>query len=400
MGKEKAGFLTPKAISNRIKSKGLQKLKWYCQMCNKQCRDENGYKCHTASESHHRQMKLFMEDGQKFISNYSGEFLKGFLDILRRQFGGKRVRANMIYQEYIKDKEHIHMNATRWSTLTGLSLWLGKQGICKVDENEKGIFIEYIDKDPEAEQRRAAHDRLEKTEDEENRRFLEKQIQSLREKRSGEKDGKELQPLVRESDEPLKLSYSKSHIEEKPSTSKSKDSSASKKTNPLLDAEMKAKVSKLLSKSLAGSKRSALEEIREEEEQFKERKNRRPYWMSPGIEVKLINNQLPDNILYRRATVIKMVNNYTAVVQVIRGSGTKLKVDQDHVQTTLPTVGDKLKCVNGAYRGDIARLKEVHQDRGVCDLVIDSGLCKGREVMDVSLDDVCKMSKDNPPLVN
>ena len=40
MGKEKAGALTPKAISNRIKAKGLQKLRWYCQMCQKQCRDE------------------------------------------------------------------------------------------------------------------------------------------------------------------------------------------------------------------------------------------------------------------------------------------------------------------------------------------------------------------------
>lgn len=40
MGKDKGGFLTPKAIANRIKSKGLQKLRWYCQMCQKQCRDE------------------------------------------------------------------------------------------------------------------------------------------------------------------------------------------------------------------------------------------------------------------------------------------------------------------------------------------------------------------------
>ena len=36
----KHDFLSPKAISNRIKSKGLQKLRWYCQMCQKQCRDE------------------------------------------------------------------------------------------------------------------------------------------------------------------------------------------------------------------------------------------------------------------------------------------------------------------------------------------------------------------------
>ena len=40
MGKEKGGFLTPKAIANRIKAKGLQKLRWFCQMCQKQCRDE------------------------------------------------------------------------------------------------------------------------------------------------------------------------------------------------------------------------------------------------------------------------------------------------------------------------------------------------------------------------
>lgn len=27
-----ADFLTPKAIGNRIKAKGLQKLRWYCQV--------------------------------------------------------------------------------------------------------------------------------------------------------------------------------------------------------------------------------------------------------------------------------------------------------------------------------------------------------------------------------
>jgi len=36
----------PKWLANKMKSKGLQKLRWYCQMCEKQCRDENGFKCH------------------------------------------------------------------------------------------------------------------------------------------------------------------------------------------------------------------------------------------------------------------------------------------------------------------------------------------------------------------
>ncbi|CAH3192665.1 unnamed protein product, partial [Porites evermanni] len=79
--KEKAGALTPKAISNRIKAKGLQKLRWYCQMCQKQCRDElsfsffwndhNGFKCHTMSESHQRQLLLLAEDVDKYMDSFS-----------------------------------------------------------------------------------------------------------------------------------------------------------------------------------------------------------------------------------------------------------------------------------------------------------------------------------------
>ena len=74
MGKEKQGFLTPKAIANRIKAKGLQKLRWYCQMCQKQCRDENGFKCHTMSESHLRQMEMFGQNSAKFMDEFSKEF--------------------------------------------------------------------------------------------------------------------------------------------------------------------------------------------------------------------------------------------------------------------------------------------------------------------------------------
>jgi len=44
-------------IANAIKAKGLQKLRWYCQLCQKQCRDENGFKCHQMSESHMRQVR-------------------------------------------------------------------------------------------------------------------------------------------------------------------------------------------------------------------------------------------------------------------------------------------------------------------------------------------------------
>jgi DNA/RNA-binding protein KIN17 len=70
-------------IGNRIKAKGLQKLRWYCQLCQKQCRDENGFKCHQTSEGHRRQMEIFGQSAGRVVQGYSEEFLKDFLDHLR-----------------------------------------------------------------------------------------------------------------------------------------------------------------------------------------------------------------------------------------------------------------------------------------------------------------------------
>jgi len=40
-------------------------------MCQKQCRDENGFKCHTMSESHQRQLLLLAEDVDKYMDSFS-----------------------------------------------------------------------------------------------------------------------------------------------------------------------------------------------------------------------------------------------------------------------------------------------------------------------------------------
>ena len=139
--------LTPKAIANRIKAKGLQKLRWFCQMCQKQCRDENGYKCHCLTEAHIRQMQVFAENPEDFMSEYSQEFEKGFLAILRRK--GGRVHANVVYQEYIADRVHVHMNATIWDTLSTFVQYLGRTGKAIVDQTPKGWFAAYVNRDPD-----------------------------------------------------------------------------------------------------------------------------------------------------------------------------------------------------------------------------------------------------------
>lgn len=76
---------TPKYLANAMKSKGLQRLRWYCQVCQKQCRDENGFKCHAQSELHLRQMLVVGESAGKVISDYSGQFQHDFVQLLSRR---------------------------------------------------------------------------------------------------------------------------------------------------------------------------------------------------------------------------------------------------------------------------------------------------------------------------
>uniref|UniRef100_V5IAV7 DNA/RNA-binding protein n=2 Tax=Anoplophora glabripennis TaxID=217634 RepID=V5IAV7_ANOGL len=201
MGKAEVG--TPKYLSNKMKAKGLQKLRWYCQMCQKQCRDENGFKCHTMSESHQRQLLLFADNSKRYIDDFSFQFAKGYMEILRRQFGTKRVNANRVYQEYIHDRDHIHMNGTRWVTLTGFVKWLGRTGQAIVDETEKGWFITYIDRSPETverEEKKKKKLKMDKNDEEKRMEFIEKQA-----KLDKEKAGPSVEPvyseLIRENEE-------------------------------------------------------------------------------------------------------------------------------------------------------------------------------------------------------
>lgn len=144
MGKAEAG--STKWVANKMKSKGLQRLRWWCEICQKQCRDANGFKCHVQSESHVRQMQVVGEDPRKFINQFSTDFQRDFVALLRTAHNEKWISSNKFYNEYIRDKEHVHMNATKWPSLTEFVKHLGREGICHVKEDEKdGLMIAWRD---------------------------------------------------------------------------------------------------------------------------------------------------------------------------------------------------------------------------------------------------------------
>lgn len=379
---------TPKYIANKMKAKGLQKLRWYCQMCQKQCRDENGFKCHTMSESHQRQILLFADNARKYMDEFSYDFAKGYLDILRRQFGTKRVFANRVYQEYISDRNHIHMNATRWVTLTGFVKWCGRTGKCIVDETEKGWFIQYIDRDPDTvarEERKNKKLKMDKDDEERNLEFIEKQVKFAQENQK-EAPHVEYSELIRENeDEKLSLDL---QLQEP------KFKQIAKGAVPL---------NKLLKRSIDDIgdndfkkpkikeiKKTALDEIMEKEEKKKEIVNRKDYWITDGITVKIITKSLGEEFYKQKAVVVEVKDKYVAIVKLLE-TGKKLKLDQEHLETVIPAIGHPIKVVNGAYRGNKAILLGINERNFSADIEISAGLLKGRKVRDVEYEDICKL---------
>lgn len=177
MGKN--DFLSPKGIANASKAKGLQKLRFYCQVCAKQCRDQNGFKCHITSEAHLRQMELFGQNQSRFIDGYSEEFLKEFLQLMSISHRNSRVAANVVYNEFIANKQHTHMNSTRWTSLTEFVKYLGREGIATVDETPKDWFLTYTPEDREEKMRQQSQKRKQRAQEDasaRDARLIEQQI--------------------------------------------------------------------------------------------------------------------------------------------------------------------------------------------------------------------------------
>uniref|UniRef100_A0A4W5K9E8 DNA/RNA-binding protein KIN17 n=1 Tax=Hucho hucho TaxID=62062 RepID=A0A4W5K9E8_9TELE len=372
MGKE--GFLSPKAIGNRIKAKGLQKLRWYCQMCQKQCRDENGFKCHCMSESHQRQLLLASEDPNKIMDNFSQEFKNDFIELIRRRFGTKRVQNNIVYNEYINDREHVHMNSTQWETLTEFTKWLGKEGFCKVDETPKGWYIQYIDRDPETIRRQEELERKKKQDlddQERSAKFIEEQVRRGQGGREPE-EAPVFTELKRESEE------EKGEIVALGPSALKAAGSVKRKDVPST-SETKEK-----------KKKSALDEIMEMEEQ-KKRSVRADHWLHPGIVIKVVTKRLGEKYHKKKGVVKEVQDKYTAVVKMI-DSGDKLKLDQSHLETVIPAPGKRVLILNGVYRDTEALLDSIDERKFSATLTLDSGRMKGRRVDGIAYEDFSKMA--------
>lgn len=107
------------------------------------------------------------------------------------------------------------MNATRWPSLTEFAKHLGREGICRVEENEKGLHISWIDNSPEALRRQDAirkKERQDRGDEEREQKLIRQQIEraemdaEMNAKEEGEERTRDLQ---RQEGEKIKLNFGK-----------------------------------------------------------------------------------------------------------------------------------------------------------------------------------------------
>jgi len=391
MGKN--DFLTPKAIANRIKAKGLQKLRWYCQMCQKQCRDENGFKCHCMSESHQRQMQVFGQNPHRFVDGYSEEFESTFLEHMKRSHRFSRVAATVVYNEYINDRHHIHMNSTEWATLTEFVKYLGRTGKCKVEETPKGWFITYIDRESETifkEKLKNKRLKSDLAEEEKQERTIMKQIERAEQlmPMSANESAAMSETLPLNPEPSGKVAFSLG------SSSKLVVTETVDRPKPVFEEFEGEKNSSKTKSGFNPTKsggRSALDDLMKEQEKAKERSNRKDYWLCEGIIVKVMSKGLADKGYYKQKGVVKkVIDKYVGEIEML-DSKHVLRVDQEELETVIPQIGGLVRIVNGAYRGSNARLLSVDTDNYCTRVQIEKGIYDGRVLQAVDYEDICKV---------
>jgi DNA/RNA-binding protein KIN17 len=399
------GFLTPKAIGNRIKAKGLQKLRWWCQLCEKQCRDENGFKQHATSEGHLRNMQMYSSNPKQFQERFSLEFKNTFLRELGRRHSTNKVKANSFYADYIKDKEHTHMNSTRWRSLTEFIMDLSREGLVRAEDTEKGWFITWIDRSPGAAvsdaERKVIREKNELDDAELDRQRTMAQLAAARKSGGGVTQHAHATELNREAGE---LGFSLGLKEEE--AAPEEEANSNDKKRPLDDFgddddNVQAAMPK---KPLSNLEAIAMREMEKHKRVKTEPAIAAPApplpppaaagsaegWLVPGLVVKVMNKKLEGGAYYKRKGLVFEVHNGGTVgdVEMLDESKDAIRVPAALLETVIPQVGGTVRVVQGPHRGQTGTLQALKIEQFAADVLL-----SGKMLVSLPYEHICKQMK-------
>lgn len=396
-------------------SKNLYKQKYFCQMCNRQCRDKDGFNCHLKTETHKRNVEIVSRNPEEFINKYSYEFESGFLDILKRSSHDIFVSANKIFQEYISDKFSTHLNATRWSSLTGFLKHLEAKGKCEMIVTEKEIKIKYVDLSPESLREKMEKEKRIKSALQEEKRKIEEMKKMMEKAESGKNvakksiDGNNLSSYV----DPESLKNISFNLE-----TKNKNLVKHNLSQLNEDTEKKIEIHKTLKDvididtPLIGNKRKievALYINKDKYEDYNEKNKKsgtsddstsyinheidlvNSPWLSKCLVVRIKDKELNNGkFLNKKAKVIDIdpQNEFIAEVEIItedpNSNKIMLKIDQAYLEPVIPKEDSSVIILFGNHKNKVGQFKEIDLSRKSCTIRIDS------KAIQTGLNNICK----------
>ncbi len=369
------------------------------------------------------------------MDSFSKEFETSYLETLRRRHGTQRMNANNVYQEVIQDRDHIHMNSTKWATLSDFVQYLGKRGLVVAEETERGWYVTYVDRDPammarrEVLRERAEADAREERLAVERREEMRKEaaraldragcevdrrasnignrengdgivemrltggggLKTTAEKRRSRGGVGKISLLVEDEDEDegtyddnnniamgddainvkatgnentkIKLELCRDYPDRTnerrhAAGDETKKSRKRDSTRVEQDDEAKMKDSKKRIKTDSHRENNANDD------------SKKDYWLRRNIIVRIISKSLAKGDYYKRKAVVnRVIDKYEAELEVLESSshcgskkedraGDVLRIDQDDLETVIPKVpGERVRILNGRYRGKIARVQ-------------------------------------------
>lgn len=297
------------------------------------------------------------------------------------------------------------MNSTRWETLNSFIKHLGQTGKCKIENSDKGYYIEYINQDPlKVIEKEKEESRVKSEVIEEERKMKEMKRQLKKMKKEEEE---------KEKDKNKSEEINNKEINNKSNENENNESDIKKpiaieikqtKQNVIKGSEdfIKNNNNTSIKIDIVGKKRkinnlSNVDLIMKEEEEKKKRKierlekeNRSDNWICPNIIVKIKNKEILEGKLYKRkAYVISVKDKYFGYLKVI-DSGTEIGMDQDDLETVIPKKGKKVMVLNGAFRNSIGEVISVNIAKYNCTVLLLSGDYKN-EAVDLDYEDISEL---------
>lgn len=376
---------------NHLQQQIQYKQKYYCEMCRKQCKDQNGFKCHCNTEHHKQMMKLLSENPQYFIEQFSEKFETSFLSLLKGKYLNTPVDAGKVYSQFAHDKYNVKLNSTKWTTLTSFIEHLAETNKCQITRHDKGFVLLCAD-----------HEKLLSKEKDEK----EKETVRNKEKRRNEQ---KLRELLKKADElsahkQAEIVKKPENFQNEPALDKNAKIEISLNTDknenddifnfenlpkpvvkdPFLDKKGREfadyiKQKEEDSKNIPDKKREpekeyweiALDQIIQEKRKKdsenedskitkKEEKNPDDAWVMPNIIVKIIDKDVGNGKYYNKKGVILRVSNYYVAEVKLLDSEDIIKIDQSYLETVIPSIGSEVILLVGKYRGIKGIMKSLH----------------------------------------